>query len=856
MNLPALLFVACSSVALVTGTACAAEPVTLPATQPQMLVLENRAGSIQFEQGQHLRLVQIHNKLIDKDCVRDFTKPRTYDGWPIPPEYHNTYGYDVEEKPGRRPRLFAITIGDQLLDSSNFRIQSLENVKDDAGSHLTARLVAEDPNVPFEVLLKVDVDPDHESIWSFSLTHTGTTPIDVEIAWPVLDYLEIGANSWPNHYEGNLSGNWYYVPRMGGAISSAMADMAMPYGGNAWMQVFDVYHPKHNGGLYLWIKDAQGTYKTFEFKKRSEVHAKAGFWMRNEQDTVKLPQVMQFDQRGPDVGWSERPERAGIGIAAHYLPQTLTPGQTIQPPDVVLGLHEGDWHAAIDSYVQWVRTWRKPHLQSPQWWNKSFGIGGLGFHGDEYTSYSFNHIAAKGHPLQDVGILQPINYWQRSTRDEMDRPLTDTDWYHGAYHAETQGYIDAFGGAQGLKQAIDEVHEQGTRVTFYTEGMVLAKNSPIGKDHGPEWAIMAPDRGKMKYFDVYNSNHEQAWNMCPAYSGWQNYLPTALAKLIDDTHADGVYSDSIGARHDLCYNPLHQHDSPGDILQGRLKLFTNVRHEIDAVGPDKVFWLEGPSCDYVSQPIDGSWVWTFPLPGDTHILSYANIFRFAFPEVKLFELAMDPSDSARFKRILFFGTGAYILPNYYQNDLLWTIKQIYEDNYRAFNSSAPLPFIKTLNPSVAANEFPGPDQTIWTLLNDTDQATAGPILTVKRQPNWHYVELLSLSNLTTEDTDEGTTLALPIAPRDLACIAGYDQQLNASCDGQTLQWSVANPAEGDELVAVFVRGSQSADDEQRVLPLEGSLELDLPEASDTLTLVLKLYRDQAVLDMSIISLRK
>jgi hypothetical protein len=767
------------------------------------IVLENDSSRYTFTAGKHLRLEQIHNKLIEKDCVRDFTGPRTYGGWFIPEDLYRAYGYDVQKRPGRTPRIFAVYSKGRLLDSGDFSIRDINITDSGDGSSLRSHLVSDHEDVPLEVIINVHMDSSNETLWSFDITNKGRENLEITVVWPVLDYLEVGANVWPDYYEGNLHGNWYFVPRFGGMISSSTIDLALAYGGGAWMQVIDVYHPGHDGGLYFWVKDNTGIYKTFEFKKKSEVHSKMGIWFRGEHDTVNLPQVMQFDDKGSETGWSERPERAGIGIAVHYLPAVLSPGKSISAPDFVAGLHKGDWHAGISSYMGWVRTWYQPRHRAPPWWYQNFGIGGIDYnnYGD---SYSLLELFSAGERLQGAAVVQPVNWWKRSKEDAFGKKLDNDAWFRGAYHAETQGYIEEYGGMDGIRSAIDEANNSGKHVVFYTEGMVLSKSSPAGREYGDKWAIKCPDGGKNVFFNVYNSDVEQCWNVCPATTGWQDYLSDSLARIVRETGVDGIYIDSIGARHDLCYNQDHKHKSAGDIMQGRWDLLSKVRSKMDEVNSDSVLWLELPSCDYISQLLDGSWCWTLSgLPGSDDILGCANIFRFCFPNLRLFEFGAENPE--KLKRIFFYGQGAY-LPHYYWKDKLFVhIKAIYEENYDAFCSESPVPFVETLQGKIYANYFPAKDKNIWTIANENSFTVNTPVLTVDHIPGSHYVELVEMNEVDASVEGEKATLRTSVGAQDVACIVQVPERISASLNGHDVNWFVAEASGGEKLMATLLR---------------------------------------------------
>jgi hypothetical protein len=104
-----------------------------------------------------------------------------------------------------------------------------------------------------------------------------------------------------------------------------------------------------------------------------------------------------------------------------------------------------------------------------------------------------------------------------------------------------------------LRAAIDDVHnspdEAGRRgrVVLYLEPFVVHKNSAVGNAFGELWGGRFPGGAVWRPFGGGDPSIE----MSQANGEWQRYVVETARRLIETTHADGIFLDSAGWRLNL-----------------------------------------------------------------------------------------------------------------------------------------------------------------------------------------------------------------------------------------------------------------------------------------------------------------
>jgi formylglycine-generating enzyme required for sulfatase activity len=82
------------------------------------------------------------------------------------------------------------------------------------------------------------------------------------------------------------------------------------------------------------------------------------------------------------------------------------------------------------------------------------------------------------------------------------------------------------------------------------------------------------------------------------------------------------------------------------------------------------------------------------------------------------------------------------------------------------------PFTPTLQRGVYATRFPGPQQTLWTFINSTDEDCTGKQIQVPASPGMRYFDLWRGAQLTAEVEGDHATLAFELEPRGYGAVLG------------------------------------------------------------------------------------
>jgi len=149
-----------------------------------------------------------------------------------------------------------------------------------------------------------------------------------------------------------------------------------------------------------------------------------------------------------------------------------------------------------------------------------------------------------------------------------------------------------------------------------------------------------------------------------------------------------------------------------------------------------------------------------------------NLFRFYFPNCKLFEINR-PAGRAAAAWTLWNATASFA-------GFRWQPPEhfaLLTENTDAFESDDTEPLVPTLVPRVYANRFSCRGKTIWTLHNGTGHTVDAPLLSVAPDAKHHVIELLSGHALTPERTPDAWAVALRIRRDETLAVARLPKRL-------------------------------------------------------------------------------
>lgn len=256
-----------------------------------------------------------------------------------------------------------------------------------------------------------------------------------------------------------------------------------------------------------------------------------------------------------------------------------------------VGVHPGDWHWAADPYREWALSWMEPP-DNPEWVQWTDGWVGA-------MAVPFDHMTGKLAQARHQGISY-LQYWGQMA-DGIDQCCGNFYWP-----------APALGGAEGFREGIAAVHEQGGRVTAYMNCQTWTPDSAINdalrrtpKSELPREALslIHPidwfNRWRLYQIDGeaqgYYASTLGWYIMCPASTGFQEHLRFWVADMYAHRFGiDGVYIDQTGATGAKpCYNLDHGHDDIGDWGSGNVQMLRTSLAAAREVRPEFIIAIEG-----------------------------------------------------------------------------------------------------------------------------------------------------------------------------------------------------------------------------------------------------------------------
>ena len=466
------------------------------------------------------------------------------------------------------------------------------------------------------LLVELTVRLDKDGLTRFSMQITNHAACHIaEVIFPCLDGLRIGADQTDDYlFTPILAGSIVKYPAAFQVPRAAYAGRALTYPGMAtmcWMDLWD----KAGGGLYLAYEDKDYRLTELTFSNGSGHAVKTGA----KANTPPLPVAVTG---GMGYRYAKQPgPYIGLGFNKRILIKSKSKPVTM--PDVVVGVHEGDWHWGADRYRAWAKTWMKKS-PVPDWWRDAEG----------WNDMHMTHLG----DFVDIGKGWPKGRRKNQTRNPVFPMLTV--W---AQQASSEGRSwgthvlhRILGSPEQLAASVQKQHEMGHFIKFYS---LPAYVNPLlnrkGKRLGIVPRVMYPDdevppagfypRVARRMYDGALVNpdgvHSDA-GVCLSARPWQQYLRhIVLDKYIRTYGSDGMYLDGTGLVTYACKNLSHGHGY-GEWTQGFMSWLEGVKRDARRARPGAIFSGEGMG-DVEHTLLDGG-------------LFYAEVacqaYRYTFPE--------------------------------------------------------------------------------------------------------------------------------------------------------------------------------------------------------------------------------
>ncbi|MFW6162023.1 MAG: DUF6259 domain-containing protein [Planctomycetota bacterium] len=551
---------------------------------------------------------------------------------------------------------------------------------------------------------------------TLALSNAGAEPVTGRLLFPCLEGLAIGS----------VEDTWYFCGRRGGVIHRVPCAWRDEIGEAHSLQVDGFFNPRRGVGVCLMPRDREAVFR----------------WYR--------------------VGKDE----TGGSYALEFLPQTVGPGGTWESVPVVVKVTAGDWRAQLREYLAWVETWYEPLAPRKPWFQKVWA----------FPTY------CPARPLRrPVDERLDLVGQAKKTAEA----LGACDYMHLFGWAITPEYghwgdydhFHQYGGKERFVQAVRDCQAEGTPVGLYLDGYLVHEKSQKPTEAQQErWAVRT-ERGEMLYHERY-----RAHSMCPFAEGWRAYLTAAYRRIASEIQPDGLYIDEIGKSmvRRTCYARDHGHRAPMGLSRGERLLARQIR---EAVPPAVATYCEYVPPDVTCPFVDGAFGHV-PLYGhrdgyDAVAPHYVNLHRFAFPDLKIFELIYSvPLRNGNWfllKYPFFNGEGYYLKGSRFATDehsrafyrRAFAVLHAHQD---AFTSTEVEPLVRTEVPHLFANRFAAPGKTVWTLFNATYRTVRGTLLVVPHRAGATYRDAWNGRPLAATVRDGRAALALEIGPRSVGCV--------------------------------------------------------------------------------------
>jgi hypothetical protein len=630
----------------------------------------------------------------------------------------NLSGVGLEAQVAAGP-LFRVLADGVEINSEEFVVERVTTEPTNQGEVTRIDLRCDKAPPPIQVHVWVDVTDPREIGFRASIELNGRDPAKTSLVFPELREIRFG---------GQPAESWIWCPRRGDVITAAAVSLREPYAGAGNpLQIIGAFDPVRGTGLYMLTQDLDVRSKFYQVQKTAH----------------------------------------GARLAVEY-----TPLHDSQTPRTVIGCNQGDWHAQLTRYQEWVAGWYQPAAPRKPWFRQVWNFRQQFMHFPLPTRSGIFDEASKTLKLKEVVAADAAAF------GGVDY-LHVFDWGWDPVHGRCGDYEpwDYLGGVDNFHRAIEEVKRDGIPVGLYIEGILVDPQSNLGKAHGEQWQMIGPAGQPYSYF-------APSYHICPRVPEWQEYLSDTYQRVRQQTGADGFYIDEYGFSGPTywCYNANHGHSVPVTPVLGERDMLRQVRQKL---GPDAVIYTEESPTDVNSQYQDGSFTYNISSVSDDWSPSHVNLYRFAFPSFKTIEIICcdQPlgTNVEAVKRCLFNGEAIWIegiRDKWFAPEVRAQIalnRRVMRDNRECFAGDQVQPLVPTLLSGLYANQFGQRKdvigKTCWTVYNTNFRTVNAEVIAVDHAEGAQYLNEMNGQPLQPRIAGGKAYLTIEIAPRDVVVIS-------------------------------------------------------------------------------------
>jgi hypothetical protein len=288
--------------------------------------------------------------------------------------------------------------------------------------------------------------------------------------------------------------------------------------------------------------------------------------------------------RPGDLGQGELND-SSISIDPNHL-CFIQPGDSQTSEALVFEPFAGDWHAGVDVYKEWRRTWFKPAAM-PQWLRQVHSWQQIQINSaEDRLEFPYKDLTQKAEACKRWGVKAiQLTGWQIGGQDR-DFPLHDTDPRLGSW--------------QELKDAIAASRQMGVEIVLFNKYKWADITAPDYKTQFAQYAMEDP-YGIPYPFHGYNYdtptqlaglNTRLGVGMCAASPLWRKRALVEFRKSVELGASGILYDECAGLVSSYCFSKNHDHPFPSATYLGSVPLIDEFRTIVD--GDNFVFAGESP----------------------------------------------------------------------------------------------------------------------------------------------------------------------------------------------------------------------------------------------------------------------
>lgn len=288
----------------------------------------------------------------------------------------------------------------------------------------------------------------------------------------------------------------------------------------------------------------------------------------------------------------------------------VAPGKSWKSPELVLSLHQGDWHRAADRYRASLAGWYQK-VDTPQEFRECFAS-----FNSFYTDRDFMQLANLAQDIRRYGLHHLVmwnfgDYYPKVMEPDdlsVDPPRL------GQFAAQ-------WGGPERLRAANQKAKDLGVKAGIIFSQRLWNKDTLTPDLHqlAEDWAIRREAGDPIwtswdhSHFGAERwSTHQDSFGhldyvMCSAQEGYRDFAIRNVRGVLKEGGYAMMFFDQI-VEGNLCFSKGHHHDDVSAPAVATLGFAKKLRDGMKADNPDSLLIGEGWEV-LSSQHLDCGWVW-------------------------------------------------------------------------------------------------------------------------------------------------------------------------------------------------------------------------------------------------------